>query len=61
MGEEDGEGYATFSDFGLPASAGFDVKVRGILEEDERVCREYMRVKVPAHDCRIYLAELKAR
>ena len=61
LGEEDAETYATFSDFGLPASAGYDVKVRGVLQEEKRVCREYMRVNVPAHDCKIYLAELQAR
>ena len=61
MGEEDAETFATFSDFGLPASAGYDVAVKGVLDEDERVCREYMRVKVPAHDCRVYLAKLQAR
>ena len=61
LGEEDAETFATFSDFGLPASAGYDVAVRGVLREDERVCREYMRVSVPAHDCLIYLAELVKR
>ena len=61
LGEEDAETYATFSDFGLPAAAGYDVAVRGILHEEERICREYMRVAVPAHDCRMYLAELKKR
>ena len=59
MGEEDAETFATFSDFGLPASAKYDVHVRGVLNGDERTCREYMRVSVPAHDCRIYFAELK--
>ena len=59
MGEEDGETYVTFSDFGLPASAKYDVHVRGVLNGDERTCREYMRVSVPAHDCKVYFAELK--
>ncbi len=61
MGEDDAETYATFSDFGLPAGAGYDVAVRGVLHEEEGVKREYMRVHVPAHDCRVYLAELKKR
>jgi len=61
LGEEDQETYATFSDFGLPAAAGYDVAVRGVLHEEERVVREYMRVKVPSHDCLIYMAELKKR
>ena len=37
MGEEDAETYATFSDFGLPAGAGYDVAVRGVLHEEEGV------------------------
>ena len=59
MDESDGELFATFSDFGLPAKAGYDVAVRSVFDpEDEGCFREYMRVKVPAHDCRVYLARL---
>ena len=57
MGEKDAEQYAIFSDFGLPAQAGFDLKVRDILDgTGENVYREYMRVPVPAHDCRVFIA-----
>ncbi len=62
LGEEDWEATATFSDFGLPAHAGYDVSVRNILDrEPDAVFREYMRVPVPAHDCRMYLANLVRR
>ena len=62
MDETDAENFITFSDFGLPASAGFDVEVRDILDEGgtERY-REYMRVNVKAHDCRMYIARLVRR
>ena len=62
MDEQDGEAVATFSDFGLPAHAGFDVRIHDILDgEPDRVVREYMRVPVPAHDCRMFIAELVKR
>ena len=62
LGEEDGENVATFSDFGLPAHAGYDVCVHDILDsEPDAVYREYMRVPVPAHDCRVYIAKLVRR
>ena len=62
LGEEDGSAYATFSNFGLPAAAGYDVRVRSVFDpEDEQTCREYMCVDVPAHDCRVYIARLVKR
>ena len=62
MDEKDGETYANFSDFGLPNHAGYDVTVRDILgDEGEQTYREYMRVKVPAHDCKVYIAKLVKR
>ncbi len=55
--EEESEASATFSDFGLPAHAGFDLEVKDILDgTPDRVFREYMRVPVPAHDCRMFIA-----
>ena len=61
MDEKDAEMFATFSDFGLPAAAGYDVALRSAFD-GERICsREYVRLGVPAHDCRVYLAELKKR
>lgn len=61
MDEKDGETFATFSDFGLPASAGYDVQVRNVFTGEESVHREYMRVNVPAHDCLVYIAKLVKR
>jgi len=58
MDEKDGETFATFSDFGLPAHAGYDVQVRDVFTGEEAVHREYMRVKAPAHDCLVYIAKL---
>ena len=57
MDEEDGEISLTFSDFGMPVSSGYDLHTRSILgSEDERVYREYMRLFVPAHDCKVFIA-----
>ncbi len=62
LGEQDGEAVATFSDFGLPAHAGFDVALRDILDGmPDQTCREYMRLPVPAHDCRMFIARLVKR
>ena len=62
MGEEDAATFATFSDFGLPAAAGYDVEARSVFDPaDVSVSREYMRVEVPAHDCRVYIAKLVKR
>ena len=53
---------ATFANFGLSASAGYDVKAKDILDgEGEEVYREYMNVSVDAHDCKMYICELVKR
>ena len=60
--ESDGEIPATFANFGLPAHAGFDVLARDVLDGDApKLYREYMRVPVKAHDCRVFVCELVAR
>ena len=61
LDEQDAETFATFSDFGLPAAAGYDLAMRSAFDDESLECREYVRVKVPAHDCRVYIAELKRR
>ncbi len=62
ISESDAEIPCTFADFGLPAAAGYDVRMRGILNaEGEETYREYMRVTVPAHDCRVYIGSLVKR
>ena len=61
LGEEDAETFATFSDFGLPAAAGYDVSLSSVFDDETKVSREYVQTKVPAHDCRVYIAELKRR
>lgn len=52
---------ATFSDFGLPAAAGYDLVMRDVLDGGEQLCREYMNVRVPAHDVKMYIARLQKR
>ena len=62
LDDSDGEAVATFSDFGLPAHAGYDLILRDALDGgDEHRCREYLRVSVPAHDCRVFIARLAKR
>ena len=62
MTEKDAEIPLIFSDFGLPASAGYDLKTEDVLDgEGEKTYREYMRVMVPAHDCKVYIAHLVKR
>lgn len=62
MTEQDGEIPVVFSDFGLPAHAGYDMEMEGVLEaEGKKTYREYMRVKVPAHDCKVYIGRLVKR
>ena len=59
MDETDAENYMTFSDFGLPASAGWDVETRDVMDDGEvKTWREYMRVNVKAHDCKVFIAKL---
>ena len=51
-----------FSDMGLPDHAGYDLETRDILSgTGTAVWREYMRVAVLAHDCRVYIARLVKR
>lgn len=62
MGENDSEVGVTFADYGLSASSGYDLAVRDILDgESEETHRDYMRVHVKAHDCKMYLAHLVKR
>ena len=62
MEEKDAEVGVTFSDYGLPAAAGYDLAIRDILNGgEEETHREYMRVKVGNHDCRMFLARLVKR
>lgn len=62
MDEKDGEIPATFANFGLPANAGYDMRTHDVFGmEEDCIYREYMRVNVPAHDCRVYIMELVAR
>ena len=59
MGEEDRNLHATFSDFGLPAAAGYGFRMKPVLGEgDEETFSEYMALPVAAHDCKVFLAEL---
>ncbi len=61
LGEEDAETFATFSDFGLPAAAGYDLTLESVFDGERLVSREYLRMNVPAHDCRVYIAKLQKR
>ena len=59
MGEEDRSLHATFSDFGLPAAAGYGFRMKPVLcEGEEETFSEYMAIPVAAHDCKVFLAEL---
>ncbi len=61
LGEEDAETFATFSDFGLPAAADYDLALESVFDGERLVSREYLRLNVPAHDCRVYIAKLQKR
>ena len=62
MDEQDGEIPATLANFGLTASSGLDLLANDVLGDGEaRTYREYMRVPVPAHDCRVFVCELVPR
>lgn len=52
---------AIFSDFGLPASAGYDVQLTDVFTGEEKVVREYLNDQVPAHDVKVYIAKLVKR
>lgn len=62
MDEEDAEIPATFANFGLTASSGLDLVACDVQNGgEEKTYREYMRVPVPAHDCRVFVCELIKR
>ena len=62
MDEKDAEIPAILADYGLPASAGYDVRLHDVFgKEEDKTWREYVRVNVPAHDCRVYTMELVQR
>ena len=53
---------ATFSDFGLPAAAGYDFRLtRALGNAQSGVFREYMCLSVPTHDCAVLIGGLSAR
>lgn len=62
MTEQDNDIPATFSDFGLSDASGYDMEVEGVLEaEGKQTYRNYMRVNVPAHDCKVFIGRLVKR
>ena len=61
FGENAIEEPLTFSDFGLPASAGYDLLMRDVFDGSEQLCREYMNVSVPSNDVKVYIAKLVKR
>lgn len=61
MGQGAVENYITFADFGLPNHAGYDVVTRDVFTGEEKTWREYMRVSVEPHDCRVFIAKLQKR
>jgi len=57
MDEVDAEISMTFAEFGLPANAGLDLRLHDVFGIDaDRTYREYMRLNVKAHDCRVFIA-----
>jgi len=51
-----------FADFGLSNIAGYDMKFRDVLDgEPDQIFREYTRVKVPAHDVKVFISTLVRR
>lgn len=58
--EEDKELHVLFEDAGLPFASGYGLRLRDVFTgEDAGWYGEYFRVKVPAHDCRVYRAALE--
>ena len=61
MGEKDHELCAMFTDFGLTASSGYALKLKDVFTGEEvGTYKEYFRAPVPAHDCRVYRAQMVA-
>ena len=59
MGEKDHELCAMFTDFGLTASSGYALKLKDVFTGEEvGTYKEYFRAPVPAHDCRVYRAQM---
>ncbi|MBQ8954307.1 MAG: glycoside hydrolase family 27 protein [Clostridia bacterium] len=59
MGEKDAELPALFADFGLTASSGYGLKLTNLFTGEDAGCyKEYFRVKVAAHDCAVYRAQV---
>ena len=58
--EEEKELWAIFEEAGLPFASGWGLRLRDVFTgQDAGWYREYFRVKVPAHDCRVYRAALE--
>ncbi|MBQ9211661.1 MAG: glycoside hydrolase family 27 protein [Clostridia bacterium] len=58
--EEERELFMMFADGGLTASSGLGLRLQDAFTgEDAGFYREYYRVKVPAHDCAVYLGTLE--
>ena len=60
LGEDDMSVHALFTDFGLCHNSGYGLRLTDTFTgEDAGFYREYISVKVPAHDCRVYRATLQ--
>ena len=60
LNAEEQELFAMFTDAGLTAASGLGLRLQDAFTgEDAGFYREYFRVKVPAHDCAVYLATLE--
>ncbi len=54
--ETEQEVLCTFADAGIPYHSGLAVRMRDVFTgEDLGLVRDFFRVKVPGHDCRLYL------
>lgn len=60
LSEEDQELFIMFADAGLETSSGLGLRLQDAFSgEDAGFYQEYYRVKVPAHDCAVYLGTLE--
>ena len=61
MSDKDRNVYAVFSDYGIPAAAGYDLELKNVFTQKKERVREYVNKPVKAHGCEVYIVKLVKR
>jgi len=59
MNDEEGPVYADFNQFGITAASDYALQFTDLISGEDIGCyKEYLRLQIPAHDCRVFRVKL---